>query len=211
MESLNKWIGKVLFVVMAGALIIYASSRTLDLVNTTLGADNQLVGYLALFATTGGALAWLSVYLWNSKGVAQKSIALVMICVDVVGEIILFTADTLLQSGINGVTYGLTEQDIQIVVYCMSALIAANIAATFGFHIMDVDNQASIEIHLAEAEIGRAVRAAKVAKAQELSAGIAERAAEQYGQELTPDAPVPVLSSLFGDKQSPKAKAGGKQ
>ncbi len=206
MKSLNVWIGKVLFVVMAGALIIYAASRTLDFVNKTLGADNQLVGYLALFATTGGALAWLSVYLWNSKGIAQKSIALVMICVDVVGEIILFTADTLLQSGINGVTYGLTEADVQIVVYCMSALIAANIAATFAFHIMDVDNIAAIEIHLAEAEIGRAIREAKVAKAHELSAGIAEKAAQAYALEIKPEtleAPL-VAPVLFGGKSDPK-------
>ena len=85
MTHLTKWIGKLLFIVMGIALIVYAASRTLDFVNSTLGADDQVIGYLALFATTGGALAWLAVFLWSSEGITQKGIALVMIIIDVRG------------------------------------------------------------------------------------------------------------------------------
>ncbi len=181
MKHLTKWIGKLLFVVMAIALITYAASRTLDFVNSTLGQDDQVIGYLALFATTGGALAWLAVFLWNSEGIAQKGIALVMIIIDVLGEITLFTIDTLLQSGANGLTATLAPEEIRLTVLGMSALIGLNIIATFAFHIMDAENLENIEAHFAEWKIKQAIQKAKAAKAESIADEIAEREAELYG------------------------------
>jgi len=188
MKHLTKWIGKLLFLIMAIALIAYAASRTLDFVNSTLGANDQIIGYLALFATTGGALAWLAVYLWNSKGIAQKGIALIMVCVDVLGEITLFTIDTLMQSGTNGVITTLTPEEIRLTILGMSFLIGANIIAIFAFHIMDMESTASIELHFrnrqiekAEDEVEQAIVDAKVAKSKSLAAAIAEREASEYG------------------------------
>ena len=206
----KKWIGTTLFWITTGALMIYAASRSVHFINSTLSADNQAVGWLALFASSFGALAWLAVYLYSSKGATQKTICQVLIVADVAAEILLFSVDTITGASSNGLVIGLTPDDIQTILYCMSALIGLNIAGAFYFKINDQDNLAQVEIDQAEASIAKAIRKAKVAKAQELSAGIAERAAEQYGQELTPDAPVPVFSSLFGDKQSPKAKGGTK-
>jgi hypothetical protein len=181
MKHLTKWIGKLLFVVMAGALIAYAASRTLDFVNSTLGAGDQIVGYLALFATTGGALAWLAVFLWNSEGIAQKGIALVMICIDVLGEITLFTVDTLMTSGANGLTVALAPEEIRLTVLGMSFLIGINIIATFAFHIMDAENLENIEAHFSEWKIKQAIQKAKAAKAESIADEIAEREAELYG------------------------------
>jgi hypothetical protein len=182
MKHLTKWIGKLLFVLMAGALIVYAASRTLDFVNSTLGADDQIIGYLALFATTGGALAWLSVFLWNSEGIAQKGIALVMIVIDVGGEIALFTVDTLMQSGLNGLTVALVPEEVRLTVLGMSFLIGVNIISTFAYHIMDAENLAAIEEHFADWKIKQAIQKAKTAKAESIADEIAEREAEAYGQ-----------------------------
>jgi|GEM_PF-835028 len=182
MKHLTKWIGKLLFVLMAGALIVYAASRTLDFVNSTLGAEDQIIGYLALFATTGGALAWLSVFLWNSEGIAQKGIALVMIIIDVAGEITLFTVDTLMQSGLNGLTVALAPEEVRLTVLGMSFLIGVNIISTFAYHIMDADNLAAIEEHFADWKIKQAIQKAKTAKAASIADEIAEREAEAYGQ-----------------------------
>ena len=182
MKHLTKWIGKLLFVLMAGALIVYAASRTLDFVNSTLGAEDQIIGYLALFATTGGALAWLSVFLWNSEGIAQKGIALVMIVIDVGGEIALFTVDTLMQSGLNGLTVALVPEEVRLTVLGMSFLIGVNIISTFAYHIMDAENLAAIEEHFADWKIKQAIQKAKTAKAESIADEIAEREAEVYGQ-----------------------------
>ena len=182
MKHLTKWIGKLLFVAMAIALIVYAASRTLDFVNSTLGENDQVIGYLALFATTGGALAWLAVFLWSSEGIAQKGIALVMIIIDVIGEITLFTIDTLLTSGTNGLTAALAPEEIRLTVLGMSALIGFNIVAIFAFHIMDVENLENIENHFAEWKIKTAIQKAKAAKAESIADEIAEREAENFGK-----------------------------
>lgn len=185
MNHLMKWIGQILFYVMVGCLIIYAATRTLDFVNSTLAGGDQIIGYLALAATTGGAIAWLSVFLYSSEGIAQKGIAVSMVAVDVLGEILLFTTDTLLQSGINGMTYSLLPEDIRLVVLAMSGLIGLNIVATFAFHIANPENIAGLELHFAEAQIEKAIRAAKVETAQALASSIAEREAANYGQAMT--------------------------
>jgi len=189
MTHLTKWIGKLLFIVMGIALIVYAASRTLDFVNSTLGADDQVIGYLALFATTGGALAWLAVFLWSSEGITQKGIALVMIIIDVLGEITLFTIDTLLQSGKNGLTATLAPEEIRLTVMAMSALIGLNIIATFAFHIMDTENMAALEKHFrdqkekaANDKIEDAITDAKVARAESIADEIAQREADVYAK-----------------------------
>jgi len=210
MSHITKWIGKLLFVLMSLALIGYAASRTLDFVGSTLGADDQMIGYLALFATTGGALAWLMVFLYDSEGIAQKGIALVMICLDVIGEITLFTIDTLLQSGTNGLTATLAPAEIRLTVLGMSALIGANIIAIFAFHIFDSENMEKIETQVSSWKIKTAIQKAKAEKAQAIAGEIAEREAEAYAiaerakdrSDKTQDTrtAAEVLSSLFGKK-----------
>ena len=180
MKNLIEWIGKLLFWAMAAALIVYAASRTLDFVNNTLSTDDQIIGYLALFATTGGAIAWLGVFLYNSKGIAQKSIALVMIVFDVLGEISLFTIDTLMRSGQNGLTATLAPEEIRATVLGMSLLIGLNIIATFAYHVMDTDNMAAMEDHLSDWQIDLAIQKAKREKATSIASEIAEREAESY-------------------------------
>lgn len=180
MSHLTRWIGKLLFFVMALALIAYAASRTLDFVSKTLGEHDQVIGYLALFATTGGALAWLAVFLWDSEGIAQKGISLVMIVLDVAGEITLFTIDTLMQSGNNGMVATLAPEEIRLTVLGMSALIGVNIIATFAFHIANPGNLERIEAHFADWKIKQAIQKAKAEKAEAIADEIAEREAEAY-------------------------------
>ncbi len=206
MDNKKRAGANIAFWLAAGALIVYGASRSLHFINSTMAGDQAAAGWLALAASTFGALSWLAVLLHAAQGVAQVTIAQVMIAVDVLAEIVLLSADTLTGAQANGLIIGLTPGDLQFIVYALSALIGLNIAASFLYKILDPGTQAALEIYQAEAEIGRAIREAKVAKARELSAGIAQRAAEQYALELTPDAPVPVLSSLFGT--APKEKGG---
>lgn len=183
MSHITQWIGKLLFGAMAVALIAYAASRTLAFVSGTLPAEDQAVGFLTLFATTGGGLAWLAVFLWSSEGVAQKGIALVMIVLDVSGEIAIFTFETLLVSGQNGMIGTLSPEKIRMTVLGMSALIGANIVATFAFHILEPKNLQRIEEHFADWKINQAVLKAKVEKADSIAIEIAEREAEAYAIE----------------------------
>jgi len=183
MKELMKWIGKLLFYAMALSLSIYASSRTLDFITCTLPADKQMIGFLALFATTGGALAWLAVFLYASKGLAQKGISLIMIVIDLVGEFAIFTIDTILNASDTGMVIALSKNEIQTTILGMSLLIAVNIAAIFAYHIADTENMEELENNLADWHIDGEIRKAKKEKAQAIAGEIAEQEAEAYAQE----------------------------
>ncbi len=202
MKDLMKWVGKLLFYAMAIALIVYAASRTLDFVNSTLGEQDQIIGYLALFATTGGAIAWLAVFLYNSKGIAQKGIALVMVVIDVLGEISLFTVDTLMQSGNNGLVLALTPEEVRMTVMGMSMLIGLNIVATFAYHVMDADNMKAMDEQLSEWQIEMAIQKAKREKAVSIANEIATREANAYAEiqhnKDRSDKSAPTLRDAFG-------------
>ena len=87
---------------------------------------------------------------------------------------------TLLQSGANGLTATLAPEEIRLTVLGMSALIGANIIATFAFHIANPENIERIEAHFAEWQIDQAIRKAKTEAAQSIAGEIAQREAEAY-------------------------------
>lgn len=142
-----------------------------------------MIGYLMLFATTGGALAWLAVFLYASKGVAQKSIALLMIVIDLIGEFAIFTVDTIMNASNTGMVTSLTPDEIQTTVLFMSLLIAVNIAAVFAYHIMDMDNMEELEEKISDWHIDREVRTERKSAAKSIAKDIAMREAEKYKQE----------------------------
>ncbi len=140
MKLFFKGIAKILFYVITGALLVYAASRSLDFISSTLPPDQQIIGFLALAATSGGVIAWLLVFLYSAEGLGQKIVAWLMVAVDLVGEIALFTFDTLYQSGQSGMTASLLPEEIRAVILGMSALIGLNIVATVAFHLVDSEN-----------------------------------------------------------------------
>ncbi|MDX9690749.1 MAG: hypothetical protein RBT70_09900 [Alphaproteobacteria bacterium] len=140
MKLFWKGIALVLFYVISGALLIYAASRSLDFITATLPADQQIIGYLGLAATSGGMIAWLMIFMYKAEGIGQKLTAGIMTALDMLGEFALFTMDTLYHAGESGMTAQLTQDEIRNVVLGLSALIAINILATIIFHLLDPEN-----------------------------------------------------------------------
>ncbi|MDX8400540.1 MAG: hypothetical protein R8K20_09890, partial [Gallionellaceae bacterium] len=108
----------------------------------------------------------------------------------VLGEITLFTIDTLLTSGANGLTVALAPEEIRLTVLGMSGLIGLNIIAIFAFHIFDSENMKAIDQHFrevkerkAEDKIADAITDAKVAKAESISDELATREADNFANE----------------------------
>jgi len=135
MKALFKFVALVAFLVIGGGLLVYAASRSLDFVQTTLPANDQALGYFALLATSGGMIGWLLVFLYRADGIIQRGTALLMVLIDFLGEAALFTMDTLYRSGENGLVGQMTQGEIRIVILGMSALIAINIFATIVFEL----------------------------------------------------------------------------
>lgn len=135
MKALFKFVALVAFLVIGGGLLVYAASRSLDFVQTTLPANDQVLGYFALLATSGGMIGWLLVFLYRADGIIQRGTALIMVLIDFLGEAALFTMDTLYRSGENGLVGQMTQEEIRAVILGMSALIAVNIFATIIFEL----------------------------------------------------------------------------
>ena len=139
MKALFKFVATVAFLVIGGGLLVYAASRSLDFVQTTLPANDQVLGYFALLATSGGMIGWLLVFLYRADGIIQRGTALLMVLLDFLGEAALFTMDTLYRSGENGLVGQMTQSEIRMVILGMSALIAINIFSTIVFELGRID------------------------------------------------------------------------
>jgi hypothetical protein len=140
MKSLFKGIGSVLFYILSAGLVIYAGSRSLDFIQSTLPPDQKLIGWLGLLATEGGAIIWLVVFLKQSQGLGQKVIAFLSAVLDMGGSILLFTFDTLIRSAQNGAIVSLTQDDVKNVILCLSGLIGVNLIMVFAFHVFEPEN-----------------------------------------------------------------------
>jgi hypothetical protein len=127
---MNKKIGILLVTILGGALLVYSATRSLDFISLTLPPDRQILAYFGLAALDGGLVAWVLSYLYGSRGSWQRAISILMVIVDTLGAIAMFTLDTLYNTGKNGMTKA---------VLALSGIIALNIIATIAHHITDVD------------------------------------------------------------------------
>jgi hypothetical protein len=135
MKALLKFVAQIAFYVIGGGLLIYAATRSLDFVQSTLPANNQILGFFALLATSGGLVGWALVFRHRTDGIIQRGTALLMSLIDFLGEAVLFSMDTLYRSGQNGIVSQMTPDEIRMVIIGLSALIALNIFATIVFEL----------------------------------------------------------------------------
>ena len=132
-----KKIGILLVTILGGALLVYSATRSLDFISLTLPADKQVLAYFGLAALDGGLVAWLLSYLYGSRGDWQRAISILMVIVDTLGAIAMFTLDTLYNTGKAGMTKAMTPEEMTTAVIGLSGIIAVNIIATIAHHITD--------------------------------------------------------------------------
>jgi len=134
-----KKIGMLLVTILGGALLVYSATRSLDFIELTLPEDRKILAYFGLAALDGGLIAWLLSYLYGSRGGWQRAISILMVCVDAVGAIAMFTLDTLYNTGKAGLTVAMSASEIKNAVLALSGIIALNIIATIAHHLTDPD------------------------------------------------------------------------
>jgi hypothetical protein len=105
--------------VTAVALVLaaYSAMRSLDFIQITLPPEQAAMGYLALIATEGGIFCWLLYFLYGAEGSWQRGLALLMTAIDLIGSIVLFTADTLLRSGERGLVGAMAPGEVRQVIW----------------------------------------------------------------------------------------------
>jgi len=194
---MKKNIATLLITALSLALMIYTAMRGLDFIMATLPADKQILAYFALAATEGGVLFFLGYYLYGAEGGWQRAISIIMLVIDFLGSMGLFTADTLLRAGENGIVKSLGADEMLTVIYAMSGLIALNVAAGIGLHLTDPEAQKrSISNDVkdkVQAEAMRQLTEQSASIAAELSPSVARSMADeiraQYGVQEAPDWP----------------------
>jgi hypothetical protein len=184
MKTLWKVVAKIAFYSIAGGLMIYAAMRTLHFIQATLPADQQILGYLALLATSGGAVAWLLVFLHAAEGVLQKATSIIMVLVCLVGEFALFAFDTLLVTGEAGLITSMRAEEIRAVVIGMSGLIAVNIGATVIYHLVDPHNIKSMKEGFVKDKLEDEAMKLIEKRGEEIARDMAPGLAEEWADEF---------------------------
>jgi hypothetical protein len=104
------------------------------LVSSTLPADAQILGFAALAALDLGLLAWLFYATRGARG-AQRTIAVLMICVDMAGVAAAVLGDTMLIAGGEGAS-GMVST---VALWVLPIIVIANVGATVACHLLDPD------------------------------------------------------------------------
>ncbi len=134
-----KKIGSFIVLALGVILLGYSATRSLDFIALTLPADRAILAWFGLAALDGGLVAWVLSYLYGSRGGWQRAISMIMVLVDLLGAVAMFTADTLYQTGQSGMTAAMSPETVQTAVLALSGVIALNIAATVAHHMTDPD------------------------------------------------------------------------
>lgn len=177
-----KKIGSLLVTVLGSALLVYSASRSLDFISLTLPPDRQILAWFGLAALDGGLVAWVLAYLYGSHGGWQRAISILMVLVDLVGVVAMFTLDTLYHTGKSGMTTAMTPGEIQTAVLALSAVIALNIAATVAHHLTDPDKLKEQAEEEAFAKVEDATLKQIIQNAEQLAAQVAPILAEDWAR-----------------------------
>jgi hypothetical protein len=184
MKGFWKGISYVLFYVIAASLLVYAASRSLDFIMSTLPGNQQVIGFLGLAATSGGMIAWLMLFMHHADGIGQKITSGLMVFIDMAGEIGLFTMDTLFRSGQSGMITSLTKDEIQTVIIGLSLLIAINIVATVAYHLLDNTNLRNMREGLVRNQLEAKALDEIEKRGEQLAHELAPKLAEQWVKEF---------------------------
>jgi hypothetical protein len=135
----KKSIGSILVTALGLLLLVYSGARSMDFIALTLPPGQQILAVFGLFALDGGIIFWLLNFLGGARG-QQRAIALIMIVIDFIGAVTMFTLDTLYNTGQAGLVETMKPGDIQAAVIGLSVIIALNVGGTILHHLLDPDN-----------------------------------------------------------------------
>lgn len=134
---MKKSLATILTSVLGLALLAYSASRSVDFVMATLPPGQQVLAFFALAALDIGLVLWLLYFLHGATGGFQRAIGLIMVIIDLVGAIAVFTTDTLLRSGQSGMIATMVPATIQIAILGLSLVIGLNVSAIVFCHLFD--------------------------------------------------------------------------
>lgn len=131
----NKSNSMILWVI-ALPLLLFTAFRSIHLIQSTLPVDAQIVAYAALAGLDGGLLAWLFFATGGARG-NQRTIAYLMICLDMAGVMAATIGDTIMMVDPQG-----SEGFIATVaMWIVPIIITLNVLGTVASHLVDPAQQ----------------------------------------------------------------------
>ena len=187
---MNKLV-KLIVVLLIGSLLILTSSMSYDFISRVMPAGQQLLAVAALAALGVGAVGWT---MFHKKAVGwPKWVALLLVVVDVVGDLSLFMADLYLNGAEKFGMAALSPESANYFLLAFGAVIAVNIAGGIAIEILDPDalaesqdREAENEAREAEREIRKIEFEAEIENRKALARAIKERA-RSYNQQRIPE------------------------
>ncbi|MDR3572881.1 MAG: hypothetical protein P4L50_03385 [Anaerolineaceae bacterium] len=177
---MNKKIGSILVIGLSLALLVYSATRSYDFIAATLPADKQILAFFGLAALDFGLLAWLANFLYGAEGGWQRAISMIMIVVDFLGCVTMFTLDTLYNTGRAGMTTQLDPASIQMAVLGLSLVIAINIGATVCHLLADPE----IQRNMAQEEVKGQILDLSISRLKAAANAIANKLAPVLAQDM---------------------------
>jgi hypothetical protein len=184
MTTLLKHITAVLFFVLAVMLIGWSASRGLDFIQTTLPEGQKTNAYFGLAGTEIGMIVWLLVFMYAARSIGQYVIAGLMTLIDLAGAIALFSFDTLMRAGENGMIATLSPDEVRTVIIGLNLLIASNVIATVGYHLAESETQKRIGESVMQGLLEMKVMRAIEKQGQAIVDAQAPQIADQYLEEF---------------------------
>ena len=87
------------------------------------------VGIFGLAALDGGLIGWSQYYMHSARGSTQNAIAMLMTIVDLVGVVVAFLGDMIMQAASRGVVAEMDQNTAMAVIIALASIIGVNIAA----------------------------------------------------------------------------------
>lgn len=181
---MNRSTGNIILGVSSLFLMVYTAIRSLHIVQESLPADLQIIGYAALWGLDGGLLVWFIVDLYSAQSERQRAISGLMIVLQIIGLGLAVVGDTVLVSDPTGAPAVLRVA----VLWALPLIIVANVAAGVMYHQADPgalqarrereaeleEKRLAFEEQQAREQFKRAVRRQRIAEWSGRSAQIAQ-------------------------------------
>jgi hypothetical protein len=170
---MKTWIGKILVTGLSLAMLSYSATRSVDFIGLTLPADRQILAWFGLAALDGGIIVWLLAFLYGSHGSAQRGISIIMVLVDFIGAVTMFTADTIFNTGKLGLTVSFNQSTMLTFVIALSVVIALNMGAGIVHAITDPEHMRKMADEEANGKIEDMARARVSQQSDQLASELA--------------------------------------
>lgn len=146
MKDLMKTIGGLLFVIFSAGVIVWTASLTVQEVQS-LFPNEPITPYFALALFDVGALAWLASFIYSAKGMMQRAAALLMVCFDLAGVVLMVAARIFTA----GQTLAEMPQGLgNAVVYGLIGATLLNLVAIYVYHLNEPETREAIEAQTLE-------------------------------------------------------------